>query len=715
MDGYDIPRKLFESIIEDTVFDTQIVSSNKTFFHVIKGYAGSGKSICLRRTAWDIGITYDLPTFYLSEGAKIKKELIYELSLLIKDRIYIFIDDILDYGSDALEMIKEAKKNLYPITFISTGRTNEWNTQGGPFEQEANSSFDLLDLSDDEVRNILEKLKRYNCLGYLGTLTRDKQFHYLRSKLNNQLLVALHEATEGKTFEEIIIDEYENIYPLEAKVAYLDVCSLHRFNIGVRAGLLSRIESINFNEFYKKLMAPLENIVNVNYDYRVGDYVYKSRHQHIANIVFSKTFPSAEDKSQQIIKIIRYLNVSYDSDSFAISQMIKGKVLAEEFTNKSLVYSIFNVAEDAGIHQSVINHQRAVFELHHPGGDLRAALIYITKAEENSGNISKKTLQHTKANIFRRLALVSNSDVEKRKLRHDALVILNNSLSGTRDSLPYFTKGQILFEELKERMELLKDSEATDDEMINEITKNMESNIIAGLQLFPSDEKILMLESDYSKYINDSPRALKALEQSLRKNKDSIYTAIRLSRTYYAIDRCDDAISLLRSTLSNHQINKMLHFELAKLLILSGESENKSEILTHLKRSYSTGDTHYEARYNYARHEYLYGDITKAKKEFSELSKVMVSPSLLNKVRGEIKNSDGNKNLFLGEIVSVHGSFCFINCIDFSENIYAHYTSLTDVRNWSAILPGEKVSFFVGFSFKGIAASMVDLVKMHFK
>lgn len=70
--------------------------------------------------------------------------------------------------------------------------------------------------------------------------------------------------------------------------------------------------------------------------------------------------------------------------------MIKGRILADEFTNKSLVNSIFNVAEDAGIHPAVINHQRAVFELHHPGGDLRSALNYINKAEEEPGNLSRK-------------------------------------------------------------------------------------------------------------------------------------------------------------------------------------------------------------------------------------------------------------------------------------------------------------------------------------
>lgn len=708
MNEYDIPRRIFDTIVEDTVFDTKLIHSQNALFYVIKGYAGSGKSVILKRTAWETGVTYNLPTFYLAEGARIRKELVFELCSLIKERIYIFIDDILDHGAEAIEIIKECKKKSMLVTFITTGRTNEWNTNGELYEQEISTSYDLLDLNDREIEILLEKLTRYNCLGYLATLVVSERFSYLKSRLSSQLLVALHEATEGKTFEEIILDEYENIFPLEAKVAYLDVCSLHRFDIGVRAGLLSRIEGVNFNDFYKKLMAPLENIVNVNYDYKIGDYVYKSRHQFIAEIIFSKTLPTAEEKSQQIIKIIRYLNVSYASDNYAVSQIIKGKLLAEEFTNKSLVNTIFNVAEDAGIHPAVVNHQRAVFELHHPGGDLRAALSFITKAEEQPGSLSRKTLQHTKSNIFRRLALTSNIDVEKRKLRQDALNILNRSLAGTKDSLPYFTKGQIVFEELKERMDTAKESDSH-DEVISELTRQMESNIVKGLQLFPSDEKLLMLESDYSKYIKDSPRALKSLEQSFRKNKDSIFTAVRLARSYFSSGHSEDALTLLRSTLANHPIDKTLHFEVAKVLIMMGEFESREEILTHLKRSFSTGDTHYEARYTYARHEYLYGDVNKAKKEFSDLSKIPYPPSVLNRIRGELKDPEGNKIIYQGTVTSVHGSFCFINCIDFPENIYTHYSALADNGQWANIVPGAKISCVVGFSFRGIAGHSLSM------
>lgn len=103
-----------------------------------------------------------------------------------------------------------------------------------------------------------------------------------------------------------------------------------------------------------------------------------------------------------------------------------------------------------------------------------------------------------------------------------------------------------------------------------------------------------------------------------------------------------------------------------------------------------TGDTHYEARYTYARHEYLYGDIEKSKEAFAELAKIPYPPSALNKVRGDMKTPDGNKIIYHGTLSRVHGSFCFINCIVFSENIYVHYTALVNSADWPKIIPGAE-------------------------
>lgn len=708
-DNYDIPRKLTNTLLEDAIFDSYNLGDEKTIFFLVKGYAGSGKSVCLKRFAWEAGVGLNQPVFFLAQGAQIRKELIIEMLSLIKSRIYLVIDDILDHQVAALDLINECKRNKYPMTIISSGRTNEWNSEGESLEREITASYDLLDLDSNEAQQLLVNLTKYNSLGYLNTLPENERLNYLQSALRNQLLVALHEATEGKTFEEIIIDEYDSITPLQAKLVYQDICSLHRFDIPVRAGLLSRIENVNFNNFFREIMAPLENIISVYYDYKAGDFVYRSRHQNISEIVFDKSLPTSEDKSQQIIKVIRYLNVSYDTDSEAISRMIRGRVLADEFTNKNLVYSIFNAAEDVGIHPSVVNHQRAVFELHHPGGDLRSALSYILKAEDNPGNLNRKTLQHTKSNIYRRLASVSDKPLEKRKLRADALSILNRSLSKTKDSLPYFTKGQVLFEELKDIM----DSSTDIDDVsivIDELIKSIESNFTTGLQLFPSDDKLLSLEAEFSKFLHDSPRAIKALEKSFRKNKDSIFTAVRLARSYFSNGRKDEALQLVKSTLINHQTNKVLHFELARMLSSIDEFKNRDEILLHLKRSFSPGDTHYDARYSYARHEYLYGDMIKAKKEFLDLSKIHYSPSFLNKVRGEILDENSRKVVYSGEIISLHGSFGFVRIIDFSEHIYLHYKSLENENLWPQIHIGSLVKCHVGFSFKGIACTHLSII-----
>src|SRR3972149_8562629 len=83
---------------------------------------------------------------------------------------------------------------------------------------------------------------------------------------DHQLLVALHEATLGKSFDEIILDEYNRIVPDEAKLLYLDVCTLHRFKVGVRAGLLSRVSGITLNLFQERLLKPLEHVIRVYYD-----------------------------------------------------------------------------------------------------------------------------------------------------------------------------------------------------------------------------------------------------------------------------------------------------------------------------------------------------------------------------------------------------------------------------------------------------------------
>jgi hypothetical protein len=103
---------------------------------------------------------------------------------------------------------------------------------------------------------LLENLEKFNALGHLAPLTFDERKLKLREIYGRQLLVALHEATENASFRDIIADEYRDINPPEAKLLYLDICFLHRFGPPVRAGLISRIHGIDFDDFYTRFFGP---------------------------------------------------------------------------------------------------------------------------------------------------------------------------------------------------------------------------------------------------------------------------------------------------------------------------------------------------------------------------------------------------------------------------------------------------------------------------
>src|SRR6266849_1593658 len=97
--------------------------------------------------------------------------------------------------------------------------------------------------------------RRYSCAAQhdaLGTLTDaspERRRADFADRAGRQLLVALHEATLSKPFEEIIEDEFKNITPSEAQRIYLTICVLNRLNVPVRAGLVARVHGVPFEDF----------------------------------------------------------------------------------------------------------------------------------------------------------------------------------------------------------------------------------------------------------------------------------------------------------------------------------------------------------------------------------------------------------------------------------------------------------------------------------
>ena len=98
------------------------------------------------------------------------------------------------------------------------------------------------------------------------------------------------------------------LYEVITQQLYLDIATMHQFAINVRAGIISRLSGIAFEEFRTKFFDPLRNIVRVEQDPYSGDICYQTRHPRIATIVFRETCPDDESKAIQLKRIVESLD-----------------------------------------------------------------------------------------------------------------------------------------------------------------------------------------------------------------------------------------------------------------------------------------------------------------------------------------------------------------------------------------------------------------------
>lgn len=242
-------------------------------------------------------------------------EAIRELRRITRDRIFLFIDSAADNVYLISRLIQEARRDDVPLTVITAERVNEWNMFCREISGYASDEYTLPYLNRNEIGDLVTLLQKHDAQGpNLRGRVREEQIKAFEVGAGRQLLVALHEATMGRPFEEILLDEYQNIHPQEAQSLYLTVCFLNRLNVLVRAGLIARVHDIPFSRFREKFFAPLEHVVRVKENQATRDYAYIARHPQIAQIVFGQVLSDRADRYNEFVRILKYLNVTYSSD-----------------------------------------------------------------------------------------------------------------------------------------------------------------------------------------------------------------------------------------------------------------------------------------------------------------------------------------------------------------------------------------------------------------
>jgi len=699
----DVRRRITDDIITDVILDD---SNELVRVFVLKGHAGSGKSAILRRVAWESVTDYDSVVLWLKEGGIIRPTLIRELYNLLDRRFTIFIEDFYQEKEDIKKLFDVANKHQFRINIIIGARTNEWNVYGDELEPNIDRNYELKDLSEKEIKVLLEKLEQHNCLGELVNKPYDERAQYFELTADRQILVALHEATYGDPFEKILYNEYSNITPMEAQMLYLDICTLNRMGVGVRAGLISRVSGINFEYFRNRLFKPLEHVVRTVHDWKVKDILFKTRHPLIANLVFNQVLSNQKERADQIIRMLRYMNVDYETDHIAFCELIRGRKVAELFSHRAYADQLYKAANETTAPKGFIEHQRAIFELHHPGGNIKSALQAIKNAEESDSG-TDKSIDHTKATIFRELSLKANTVIEKERYRKEAKTILLRQIKKTKTPHPIHTLSQIYIDEINEMVQNL--TERPEDQIedlerrtVFELIKKTESILQQGLQRFPNDEFLMTSDSRLARIIEDELRAFQILEEAFESNPRSGYIAVRLSRYFNNNDQKEKIIPILQKCLDQDPLCKEVHLEIAQNLIEENEELHSKEILRHLRSSFTDGDTNFEAQFWFSRHSFIYGDRKKAMDIFNKLKKTRLPPDMRSKLRGKIRDRQKNPKIFHGMVKTVNDTFCFVICSELDEDIFIYHTSFNE-GTWEKVSAHVSVVFEISFTLRGPA------------
>lgn len=695
----DVQRKVTDSILSE-IFLEDIYSGDdkEPLFVLIQGYAGSGKSVVLKRLAWDAAVTFQKFCIFYRPNTSIRYENVSELYNFVKRRIFIFVDNALSKDEEIKKLFDRSVKERLPITLVASERTNIWNQENNTLKNYLGYSYKIEYLNDREIEELLDLLDKHKSLGFLEGKPKEEQKHLLGPKSGRVLLVALYEATHGKPFRDIVKDEYDKIQPDTAKSLYLTVSILHMLGSAARAGLISRVHGINFNRFKEEFFMPLEFIVFDRRDYKINDYVYLTRHPYIAQMVFETVLTDEQSRFDEFIRILAYLDIDFDNDRSAFIYLTNAKRLLELFPNRSLIRNIYKKAIEVSPNNPKLLQQMAILEIE--TRSIKKAEQYISEANELiKGN--DPIILHTFAEIEFSKAENSNNTLEKNGFLDKAIKLCDKLLKDFGSSpFSYHT----ILKSLNAKLELALVS--SDNPTIERIVKDIERRFRDSKQEFPLQEFILEVEASFNQIVNNSPKALDLLIKAHEVNKSSPFIATRLSNIYEANGDIEKARIILNETLNSIPGDKDINFNYA-MLLMKLNSENYKDLLYYLRKSFTEGDNRYQAQFWYARTLFLDNQIDESKRFFKTLSKLNIDPQIKNTPRG-IVETEQKPIVYTGRIIKLELSYGFLKRDIYGDDLFI--SKYDNYDTWLQLKNNDPITFNIGFNYKGPVCVNVKLM-----
>ena len=701
----DLRRSLTDSLLLDVALADESERPAKVELYVIKGEAGAGKSVLLRRLAWETAIEADLLSLYARGVRDLKWEPLQELAALAKQRIFLFVDDVSQQPAAIDRLVTQARRLDIPLTIIGTESYSLWEIYCARLNDFVSGEFAIRNLSEAEIGQLVDLLELHGSLGSrLGRMSRQERIQEFMRVADRQLLVALHQATLGEPLEVIVAKEYQQLRPKAAQALYLTVCVLNRLKVPVRAGLISRVHGIPFEQFEGELLGPLHHVVKPRMDPLLKDYTYEGRHSEIADMVFRRVLTNPEDRFREYSRLLKEMNLAYRTDEVAFDGMMKGRSIVELFPDYSMATQLYDLAEGLAPSNGELFHQRAIYEIRRPNPSTERAYAALERAWELGRDSASIT--HTFAELALVQAEATESSLRREKYLEKAAELAMSILSHPNSGrFARHTLVKVGISRLKKGL-----SAQVPRSVIEELVAEVEGHLERGYQSNPGDSYLTTSEADLWDLLRDSDHAITALEEGLRTNPRDTFVAIRLAKAYEAQGRVRDAMAVVDAALEANYNDRRLNYRKAMLLRAEGETD-PSALIYFLRRSFTPGDDHYDAQFWYARYVYELGEPERraeSKEIFRLLRRARVPYETRVTVRDRWSSSEGPR-VFHGTVRRLESTHGRVELDRDGDWVFMHVGDVGEGA-WSQILLESRVTLQVGFTMQGPVALDVEVV-----
>lgn len=340
----DIARTVSKSssnLINDSI--TKFKDTDKQKMFTFLGSAGAGKTTILKRLG--LSLSQNGRTVFISNSDYIPRtDKIAEVLSTIDEQVILIFDNAKNILKEIPNLITSFSKIEKPPIILLGLRMTYRHKLEFYLDTDLINNIDIPipDLDDNEIKDLIAKLEEHNLLGQLKGMSDSKRFSEFKIKAKKQILIAMKEATKGKSFNEIIKNEFDEIDPFEAKL--LCVC----VSLNTEQGYFNSIQdfvgfaNVPHNEALNILKFNLNGIIVWN-DLKT---LFMIRHKILADYILK----SCSELSMLKEAYIRVLNVLAPELKIGLGQHIKKFNLYKALINHQNLYSRFkediNLARD---------------------------------------------------------------------------------------------------------------------------------------------------------------------------------------------------------------------------------------------------------------------------------------------------------------------------------------------------------------------------------